>query len=91
MKVIGDTAYFKSVPYQFYQEESGYTPNTIRILTKQEFLKCKADVVKITICNTETAESFTRDLLPIKDVTKFMEPILKDDFEGKVCIFSWRA
>lgn len=63
MKIDGNTIYFRSTPDNYVAEEDWTKSNTIRFVdTFENGLIKGADMVHITIENTDTNESFTRCL-----------------------------
>ena len=89
MKIIGDTVEFKSLPSEYNDEFTGKVPVTTRVLTDEEFLNCASGVERIMITDSSNGQSFIRDLWSVKDVTPFLRDVLRDDFEGRICSFSW--
>lgn len=76
------TIYFKSTPNNWRKEYLGIKPNTLRsfetILNSidirkeilDKYLLCELNLINIVITNTETKETFTRE---VTDVTFFNE------------------
>jgi hypothetical protein len=77
MEIKATTIFFKSDPEHFHKEKYGQKPNTVRNLdsAEQEILR-KSHLKWICIRNTETDESFLRQL---SDITCFNNSF----------IFSW--
>jgi hypothetical protein len=65
MKVLGNTIYFNSAPYYYKKGKTGKKPNTIRSLSEGPRYPCMTGVTCITITNSDTLESFTRELTDI--------------------------
>lgn len=63
MKIDGNTIYFRSTPDNYEAEKNWTKSNTIRFVnTFENGLIKGADLVHITIENTDTSETFTRCL-----------------------------
>ena len=80
MKIVKDTITFKSHPEFFLKEKYGSKPNTARILPPMELHKFNSvseHIGFIEIVNTDTGESFKRELT---DISRYKDMV----------IFSWR-
>ena len=64
--IIVNTICFKSIPENYVKEKSGVKNNTLRLVTDETKFIFLKDCTHIKIVNTETQESFTRE---IRDLT----------------------
>jgi len=86
MKIEGDKIIFKSIPEFWEKEFSGKKPYTVRLLSEEEYklsgIHGMHDKLFIEIQNTETKQSFIRE---VKDVS------LLGEFLGKYLVgIAWR-
>lgn len=81
--------YFKSVPEYFGMEQRNTKSNTLRVVTQDEYdtiMECLIDMIVIT--NTDTGESFTREISSIIGMVPPMHGVSVD--RGYVLILiSW--
>jgi hypothetical protein len=85
MYILGNKIYFKSIPEMFSKEKTIIKPNTERFLcpVEEDEFKAAGKITHIHIENTETGESFIRELT---DIT----PFKFSDVCNTQYIFSWK-
>lgn len=81
MKICDKTIIFKSTPDNWIKEKSGVKANTVRYLDAYEWDEVKdRKIQNIQIVNTETHQTFTRE---ISDIT------IANIKKVPVWVFSW--
>ena len=93
MKIQDKTIIFKSHPSYYEREVSGKKPNTVRTLKKIEQFELDHvwhTLTHIKIINTDTQESFTRELSDISCTFVKGQDEIFNNPEIKISIFSWK-
>lgn len=80
---------FKAAPEWYRIEESGEKPFTIRAVTEKERDRI-AFCDEIEITDTETGESFVREITFVRDLTDTL-PITLHDGSERLIVIQWEA
>jgi len=89
MKRLSNAVSFKSVPSMWGIEENGLKPNTIRMVTADEYEWIKRETpAEIYIVNVETGRVFVRTITHVLKVGEWLDQVqilISWRDEGRVC------